>query len=339
MTDGDLLDAREAMSMLGINEAELQTMVARGDLRAFRSAGTMKFRRDDVLGLKSEKKTDPTIIMPAGTPAAKKPGSGILPTVSATKPRAPSSRNLPAVKPSGGGSKATIPTRASSAPPPDSGTSSDQIILEEFELAPSESEQANTQQITAQQTAISGNVTAVDNETSNVTVVEPGVSPDDEANATASQIAPIAVASAQVPAVGTSSSARAVPTKAGSTRIGAAETAAAPAMSRVRAAVGASSQSSANKRAQATATARSAGPLVTLGLIVTAFFSMLTVTVIGVQMFKGNYDRETGNRVIPPFLAKMPIVSYETTYHNLPGTPADNEGDRKRPPEEFPASR
>lgn len=334
MTDGDLLDAREAMSLLGINEAELQTMVARGDLRAFRSAGTMKFRRDDVVGLKSEKKTDPTIIMPSGTPAAKKPGSGILPTVAAAKPRAPSSRNLPAVK--SGGSKATIPTKASSAPAPDSGTSSDQIILEEFELAPSEHESANTQQITAQQTAVSGNLTAIDNDTSNVTVVEAGVSPDDEANATASQIAPIAVASAQVPAVGSSSSARQVPTRAGSTRVGAADTAAAPAMSRVRAAVGASSASSTNKRAQATATARSAGPLTTLALIITAFFSMLTVTIIGVQMFKGSYDKDTGQRVIPPFLANMPIVSYQTTYHNLPGQPADNEGPRRRPPEEYP---
>ena len=36
MSDGELLDAREAMSLLGVNETDLQTMVARGSLRAFR---------------------------------------------------------------------------------------------------------------------------------------------------------------------------------------------------------------------------------------------------------------------------------------------------------------
>ena len=40
MAESELLDAREAMQILGINEGDLQTLVARGDLRAFRSAGT-----------------------------------------------------------------------------------------------------------------------------------------------------------------------------------------------------------------------------------------------------------------------------------------------------------
>src|SRR5437868_3405490 len=102
MSDGELLDAREAMSVLGINESELQTMVARGDLRAFRSAGTMKFRRDDVVGIKTEKKTEPTIVMPPGGQKAKA-GSGILPTVSPARPQRGSSRNLPAVRPGGAG--------------------------------------------------------------------------------------------------------------------------------------------------------------------------------------------------------------------------------------------
>src|SRR5476649_2011786 len=83
MAEGELLDAREAMQILGINENELQTLVAKGSLRAFRSAGTMKFRRDDVVGMKTEKQTDPTIIIPAA--GGRKPGaSGILSAVKAT---------------------------------------------------------------------------------------------------------------------------------------------------------------------------------------------------------------------------------------------------------------
>ena len=80
MAGAELIDAREAMDLLNINENELQTLVARGTLRAFRSAGTMKFRREDVLGIKTEKQTDPTIIIPAA--GGKKPGaSGILSAV------------------------------------------------------------------------------------------------------------------------------------------------------------------------------------------------------------------------------------------------------------------
>lgn len=324
-TNGELLDAREAMSVLGINEAELQTMVARGDLRAFRSAGTMKFRRDDVVGIKTEKKTEPTIIMPPAAQKAKV-GSGILPTVSSAKPQRGSSRNLPAIKPAAGKPAATIPAKGAATPPADAGTSSDVIMLEDFELAPAEGESAaNTQQVTASQTAVgSGGLTVVDGvDTSNMTVAEPGVTDMDTASATASAIAPVAVTT-------TSSGRQKVP----SSRLN--ESAAAPAMSRVRAAVSATSQSSATKRAQATVTARPAGPLVTLGLIVTAFISMLSVSIIAVAMFKGAYDPNTGQRVIPSFLSKMPLINYETTYNNLPGNPADNEGEHKRPSDEFP---
>src|SRR5476649_2421391 len=97
MAEGELLDAREAMNILGINENELQTLVARGDLRAFRSAGTMKFRRDDVSSLKSEKGTEPTIIIPAAG-AKKTGGSGILPALGGA-PSKPPSRVASAIGP------------------------------------------------------------------------------------------------------------------------------------------------------------------------------------------------------------------------------------------------
>jgi hypothetical protein len=88
MANGELIDAREAMEMLSIAETDLQNLVARGDLRAFRSAGTMKFRRDDVMALKQEKGTEPTIIIPAA--GTRKPGqSGILTAVGAPQAAAP----------------------------------------------------------------------------------------------------------------------------------------------------------------------------------------------------------------------------------------------------------
>ena len=316
MSDGELLDAREAMSLLGINETDLQTMVARGDLRAFRSAGTMKFRRDDVMNIKTEKKTDPTIpVIPPEKPKAK-PGSGILPTVATRTARA-SSKNLPTVRP-------TIPTKpaAAKAATADSGTSSDQIILEEFELAPSEVDPVtSTQQITAQQTAVPGGVTVVDNavETGNVTVVEPGVDTVDTASATASAIAPVAVPSQQ---------------RKPSSRIAEALPAA-PAMSRVRAAVSASGQSAASKRAQATAQQRTGHPIMTLVLVLTTGLLLYAATIVGVQMVAGNYNEATQQRVIPPFLTDAPLWNYRTAYDNLPGVTDDKAGTAKRPSTEY----
>ena len=131
MADGELLDAREAMALLGINENDLQTLVARGDLRAFRSAGTMKFRRDDVSSLKSDKGTEPTIIIPAAG-SSRKSASGILPTVSAAA--RPPSRIMPPVQ-----------------SPMESHTSD--IVLDDIELMPTD-DAAHTQQVTVQQPAI-----------------------------------------------------------------------------------------------------------------------------------------------------------------------------------------
>src|SRR5687768_15011755 len=129
MADGELLDAREAMSLLGINENDLQTLVARGDLRAFRSAGTMKFRRDDVSALKTEKGTEPTIIIPA---SGNRKGSGILPAVQAA--------NKP-------GSKVTSSVGVGQE------NATGEIVLDDIELMPTD-DAAHTQQVTVAGTAI-----------------------------------------------------------------------------------------------------------------------------------------------------------------------------------------
>ncbi|MGD0090432.1 MAG: helix-turn-helix domain-containing protein [Planctomycetota bacterium] len=65
MPDGELLDYTEAMRFLGISDNELQALVANGDLRAFLSAGQMKFRRDDVVSIKAGKSSAPTSSIPA----------------------------------------------------------------------------------------------------------------------------------------------------------------------------------------------------------------------------------------------------------------------------------
>lgn len=52
--EDDLIDAKDTMKLLGIGENDLLTLVARGDLRAIRTADAMKFRREDVVGLKKK---------------------------------------------------------------------------------------------------------------------------------------------------------------------------------------------------------------------------------------------------------------------------------------------
>lgn len=75
MSDSELIDAQTAVELLGCTPDELQDKVANKELRAFRSGGQMKFRREDVEELRASRSTEPTIILPS----TRKPGaSGIL---------------------------------------------------------------------------------------------------------------------------------------------------------------------------------------------------------------------------------------------------------------------
>ena len=176
MAEADLLDAREAMQILGITESELQNLVARGDLRAFRSAGTMKFRRDDVVAIKAEKGTEPTIIIPAA--AQRKGASGILPTVS-TKPGSRIGQPM-ATTPSPSGS-GRHPAAGGAPPKPAGGpdTATSDIVLEDIELMPTD-DQHITQQVTVAHPAVAtdiGGATVVDSPataTGEMTVIESG---------------------------------------------------------------------------------------------------------------------------------------------------------------------
>lgn len=67
MANGEMIELSQALAELQMSEAELQNLIARGDLRAFRSGGTVKFRKSDIEALKKERSTEPTIIIPAAS--------------------------------------------------------------------------------------------------------------------------------------------------------------------------------------------------------------------------------------------------------------------------------
>jgi hypothetical protein len=260
MADGDLLDAREAMSLLGINENELQTLVARGDLRAFRSSGTLKFRRDDIVTIRQEKGTEPTIIIPTG---AQKKVSGVRP-----------------------------PSRIGAAVPPGQENATGEIVLDDLELASGE---GMTQQVTAQNAAIgeAGGQTVMEplaGQTGEMTVVEPG------------------------------DTAIRRPAGSGSRQPAAPAMAASPAMSRVKAAAVTGVSMATSKRTQAVYQVKTAGPVWTALLIVTAIIFTLAVSVAIVPMTKGYYDSVTKERIIPPYLNQN---VYERYYFSTPGDPKD----------------
>ena len=285
MADGELLDAREAMNLLGINENDLQTLVARGDLRAFRSAGTMKFRRDDVSALKSEKGTEPTIIIPAAG-STRKGASGILPTVPPA--RKPPSRVLPAVQ-------------------QQNESQTGEIVLDDIELMPTD-DASHTQQVTVAQTAISdlGGQTVVDHGgvTGEMTVLDGNVSEASTGPAVA------ITGSGRRNAVGT----------------GAAPAIAAPAMSRVRAAVAPGVSMATSKRTQAVYQAKPAGAIWTAFAILNTIVFMFAASIVGVMMTKGSYDKVSGERIIPPFLSQnSQLAIYERCYEATPGNPQDKK--------------
>jgi len=298
MAESELLDAREAMQILGINEGDLQTLVARGDLRAFRSAGTMKFRRDDVSSLKQEKATEPTIIIPAAS-SRKQGASGILPTVGGGQTK-PGSRIIPAVAP---------------VQQPAASQTSD-IVLDDIELSPMDA--GATQQVTIAQSAIRdpiGGQTVVDHgQTGSMTVVEGGIEPT----------------TGPQPAVSGSGRRTAV----GSGVQGAPQVAT-PAMSRVRAAVAPGVSMATSKRTLAVYQAKPASPIWTGVMILTSIVLVNAMSICAVMMTKGSYDPVSGERVIPPFLAEgNPFNYYQSAYEKTPGSPRDKRPTSEYGPKE-----
>ena len=56
----------KVLKELQMDEDELKRLVSEGQIRAFRDEDRMKFRKDDIDGLKKGRQTEPTIILPPG---------------------------------------------------------------------------------------------------------------------------------------------------------------------------------------------------------------------------------------------------------------------------------
>ncbi|MGD0090292.1 MAG: helix-turn-helix domain-containing protein [Planctomycetota bacterium] len=345
MAEADLLDAREAMSLLGISENELQNLVARGDLRAFRSAGTMKFRRDDVVAIKSDKGTEPTIIIPAA--AQRKGASGILPAVPA--PARPPSRIGQAFSAS-----APIPPTMPAMPSPVApspiaaapGTETSDIVLDDIELMPTDGEHI-TQQVTVAQPAVSadiGGATVLESAsaaTGEMTVVDagPGAETGPATPVTASGRRRALSASGRHMALAGAAAAPPAPGAAAAAPPAGGPAMASPAVSRVARAAPAGVSIATSKRTQAVYQPKSAGPLWTALCVLNSLILMLAASVVGVMMTSPRCDYDpvsqlgSKQRVIPPFLSSSSQFKvYEWCYEATPGNPEDKD----RPSSEYP---
>jgi len=303
MANGELIDAREAMGLLGIGEGDLQNLVARGDLRAFRSAGTMKFRREDVVGLKNEKQTEPTIIIPAVS--NRKPGaSGILAAV-----------------PPPSGIRPAAGTPAGSAPSDQTGT----ILFDgdDLNLGPVD-DAMNTQHATVVGSAVTtavgdeGGATMVDTAaqaTGEMTVV-------DEAQVSTGPASPVAARPARKPGSGI-----AQPVSGG--RVGSQISPSpmqGPAVSRVN-----KPAVSASRRAATVYQQKTAHPVFTAFLILQACVMLFVASIFFVSYFKGHYDAASGQRIIPPFLKDVFEMNYNgNMFGSMPGKTNDTKA-----PDEF----
>jgi hypothetical protein len=66
-------------------------------------------------------------------------------------------------------------------------------------------------------------------------------------------------------------------------------------------------------------------------LVLTAVMFALSASIVGVTMYKGYYDKESGERIVPPFLNdKSNFAVYRWCYTNSAGDPQD-----KKPASEY----
>lgn len=73
----DYYSFEKVLKELQMDEDELKRLVSEGQIRAFRDEDKMKFRKDDIEGLKKGRQTEPTIILPPGE-EPQKPAEDIM---------------------------------------------------------------------------------------------------------------------------------------------------------------------------------------------------------------------------------------------------------------------
>lgn len=84
----DFLTFADVLKELKISEAELKKMISEGSIRAFRSKDKIKFKRDEVDGMKKEQVTEATVVLPAEKESGLPPESiePELPTTTTEEP-------------------------------------------------------------------------------------------------------------------------------------------------------------------------------------------------------------------------------------------------------------
>lgn len=98
----DYLSFEEVLGELNISEDDLKRMVSEGELRAFREENKMKFRREDVVSLRSGgRPSEPTVVFDGG--GASDDGGTILDMDSGELPAAPAETAVPELDFGGGG--------------------------------------------------------------------------------------------------------------------------------------------------------------------------------------------------------------------------------------------
>ncbi len=131
----EMIGFEDALRRLQLSEDELQNLVTSGTLRAFRSGGEMKFKVADLDGLKKERETEPTIIIPAATGGPAPAGQEISVEMPEDLVVDESAQTVV------GGGEAATPTVAI----PEQGTEELVFDDKELEVLPLEEEAAGTQ--------------------------------------------------------------------------------------------------------------------------------------------------------------------------------------------------
>jgi hypothetical protein len=98
-------------------------------------------------------------------------------------------------------------------------------------------------------------------------------------------------------------------------------------MSRVQRAQAAPGVSMATSRRTAAAyQPKTAHPFMTAIMILNTVVFAFAASIAAVMMTRGSYDKDSGNRIIPPFLShKSPLQVYKTCYQKTPGDPKDSK--------------
>lgn len=145
----------DVLGELKLDEEELRRMVSEGELRAFRDENKMKFRKDDVDGLRKGKTTEPTIVLPsdAAFPATAPPTETEIGMGDLGPP--PSETSVPALDV---GATGVVPAPVQSEAGDTTGVT-EEMVFDDSELAVSPTESgsvASAAEVETQETFVEG---------------------------------------------------------------------------------------------------------------------------------------------------------------------------------------